>query len=841
LPFHSRDIIISCRRHTGRRIAPVLHKDAMNALFQDVRFALRMLAKSPGFTAVAVLTLAVGIGANTSLFSVVNGVLLNPLPYPHPERLVAIYEKNAGQNRAPISYLNFLDWQRTAQTFSSMAIYRHEDYNLTGGAQAERVNGFMVSAGFFSTLGVRPLLGRDFTPSEDRLGAPPVALLSDAFWHRRYGGSLAILGHSIDLSGTNYTVIGIVPPGFSFYGTPHDAYTLIGQWSDSSLRDRRVDMSAYAVGRLKPGVSLGEARAEMDAIARHLALAYPQADRDVGIAMLPMKENMVGNVRPILMVLLAAVGFVLLIACANVASLLLARSMRRSGEFAMRAALGAGRGRIVRQLLTESLVVAGFGGLLGCLLALAGTRTILRLLPAALPRSSEVSLDARVLLFTLGVSLLGGILFGLVPALRSSRVSLDHVLRQTGRGSSAARHRLQGFFVAIEVALSLVLLVGAGLMLRSIAALWRVNMGYNPSHAITFSLSLPSNAHTTAADTRARLRRFDAAMRAIPGVQAVSVTLGSRPMIHDSELPFWIDGRAKPANDNDMPQAMFYLVESGFMPAMGVTLERGRWVTDQDNENAPTVVDIDDVFARKYFPHQNPVGRHIHIAEFDKEAEIVGVVAHVRQWGPGNDPKAAIEAQFYYPFMQLPPRLMPLVADGVAVVLRTHDNPETVMAPVRHAVGEIDPGAVVYAVETMRGVIDNSLAARRLSMMLLAGFAVLALALSCVGIYGVIAYLVSQRTREIGVRMALGAKRSDVLRLILGQGASMALLGVVFGILLALGLTRLLRNQLFGITPHDPLTFAGVALLLTVVALIACYLPARRATRVDPILALRCE
>jgi predicted permease len=813
----------------------------MNVLLQDVRFALRMLAKSRGFTAVAILTLALGIGANTSLFSVVSGVLLNPLPYPHPRQLVAIYEKNAGQSRSPVSYLNFLDWQRSSQTFSSMAIYRHEDYNLTGGTQAERVNGFMVSAGFLPTLGVHPLLGRDFTPAEDQLGAAPVALLSDAFWHQRYGGSRAVLGNSIDLNGTNYTVIGIVPPGFSFYGTPRDVYTLIGQWRASSLRDRRVDMSADAVGRLKPGVTLGQARAEMDAIARHLALAYPQADQNVGITMLPMKQNMVGDVQPILLVLLAAVGFLLLIACANVASLLLARSMRRSGEFAMRAALGASRARIVRQLLTESLLLAGLGGLIGCLLALAGTGTILRLLPAALPRAREVSLDARVLLFTLGVSLLGGILFGLAPALKSSRAGLQQVLRQTGRGASAARHRLQGIFVALEVALSLVLLVGAGLMLRSIAALWRVNMGYNPAHAITFSLSLPSNAKTTAAETRARLRRFDGAMRAIPGVDAVSVTLGSRPMIHDSELPFWVEGRAKPANDNDMPQAMFYLVESGFMPAMGIALERGRWVTAQDDENAPTVVDIDDIFARRYFPHQNPVGQHIHIAEFDREAEIVGVVAHVRQWGPGNDPKAAIEAQFYYPFMQLPPKLMPLVADGVAVVLRTHDDPEAVMAPVRRTVGEMDPGAVVYAVETMHGVIDTSLAARRLSMMLLAAFAALALGLSCVGIYGVISYLVGERTREIGVRMALGARRIDVLRLILGQGARMAFLGVAFGVALASALTRLLRSQLFGVTPHDPVTFAGVALVLIAVALVACYLPARRATRVDPIVALRCE
>ena len=812
----------------------------MATFLQDLRFACRMLLKSPAFTVIALLTLALGIGANTALFSVVNGVLLNPLPYPHPSQLVAVYEKNAGMDRAPISYLNFLDWQRATQTFASIAIYRHNDYNLTGAGPAERVNGLMVSASFFPTLGIHPLLGRDLSPSDDHPGAAPVVVLSNGFW-KRHGASPSIIGQAIDLSGTRYTVIGVLPPGFSFYGVDRDVFAPIGQWTDPSFLDRRVDMSAYAVGRLKPGVTLGQAQAEMSAIAHHLAVAYPEADKDVGIALLSMKQDIVGNVQPFLLVLLAAVGFLLLIACANVAGLLLARSMRRSGEFAIRAALGAGPARVIRQLLTESLLLAGLGGVLGSLFAYFGTQAIVRLLPGALPRTGNVSLDARVLLFTLAVSLLSGVVFGLAPALRSSRTSLQQVLRQSTRGAGGARHRLQGLFVAMEIALALVLLVGAGLMLRSLAALWRVNPGYNPDHAITFSLSMPANAKTTAAETRARLRRFDAAMRAIPGVEAVSVTLGSRPMIHDSELPFWIEGRPKPANDNDMPQAMFYLVESGFRQAMGMTLERGRFISDQDNENAPVVVDIDDVFAHTYFPHQNPIGQHIHLAEFDTEAEIVGVVGHVRQWGPGNDPKSAVEAQFDYPFMQLPPKLMALVADGAAVVLRTQDDPQAVMPLVRHAVTELDPGAIVYAVETMHGVLAHALAARRLSMILLAAFAALALAMSCVGMYGVIAYLVGERTREIGVRMALGAQRADVLRLVIGQGTRMALLGVAAGLVAAFGLTRLMSSQLFGVTAHDPLTFAVVALALLAVAVLACYLPARRAAQVDPVVALRAE
>jgi predicted permease len=378
-------------------------------------------------------------------------------------------------------------------------------------------------------------------------------------------------------------------------------------------------------------------------------------------------------------------------------------------------------------------------------------------------------------------------------------------------------------------------------MLRSLAALWRVNPGYEPDHAITFSISLPSTMKTTEAETRERLRRLDASMRAIPGVEAVSVTLGSRPMIHDSELPFWIKGQPKPASNNEMPQSMFYLVESGFQRAMGIRLQRGRFVSDQDDENSPVVVDVDDVFAKTYFPNQNPIGQRIHLIGFDVEAEIVGVVGHIRQWGPGNDPKSAIEAQFFYPFMQLPPKLMRLAANGVAVVLRTDDDPVGVMGPVQNAVAEYSPGAVIYAEQTMSDVIAKSLAERRFSMILLGAFAGIALLLSCVGIYGVISYLVEERTREIGVRMALGAGRGDVLQLVLRQGAGMALAGIGMGVLFALGLTRLMGGQLYGVTPYDPLTYCCVGLVLMVVALAACVIPARRAAGVDPVVALRYE
>ena len=813
----------------------------METFLQDLRYGLRMLAKSPGFTAIAILTLALGIGANTALFSVVNGVLLNPLAYPQSGQLVAIYGKTTGYEQAPINYPNFQDWQRETQAFSSMAIYRNQDYNFIGTGEAERLTGYMVSADFFSTLGVAPVLGRTFRPDDDHPGAAPVVILGGGFWKRKFGSSLEIIGKPILLNGTSYTIAGVIPAGFTFYGRDRDVYTPIGQWTDTNFRDRRVDVSSHGIGRLKPGVTLLQAKADMDGIAQNLALAYPEADKAVGITLVSMKEDIVGKVQPFLIVLLAAVGFLLLIACANVANLLLARAMGRSHEFAIRAALGASNVRVIRQLLTESVLLAGLGGALGLLLAVWGTKAVLGTLPGALPRGSEVSLDSRVLLFTMALSAFAGIVFGLAPALKSSRVNLQEILKESGRGLSGARQRLQGIFVAVEVAMALVLLVGAGLMVRSLSALWRVDPGFNPSHAITFTVSLPAGPNKSSAETRARLRHFDDKMDSIPGVQAVSVTLGSRPMIHNSSLPFWIEGQPKPANLQEMPQAMFYLAEAGFQQAMGVTLERGRFITPQDDENAPVVVDIDDVFARTYFPHENPIGKHIHIEGFGVQAEIVGVVGHVRQWGLDADPKSAIEAQFDYPFMQLPEKLMPLAADAVAVVLRTEGDPTAVMESVRRAVAEVDPREVVYNVQTMNEVVSNSFAARRLSMILLGVFAALALVLACVGIYGVISYLVGQRTHEIGVRMALGAQRKDVLQMLIGHGAKMALVGVAIGIGFALLLTRLMVNQLFGVSAHDPLTFAGVAVLLILVAIAACYIPARRAMRVDPVVALRHE
>ncbi len=812
----------------------------MTEFRQDLRYALRTAWNSPGFSCIAILTLALGIGANTTLFSVVNSVLLNPLPYPNSDQLVRIYGSTPGFERGPIVYLNFLDWQRDNRTFSSMAVYRNQDYSVTGTAEAERLTGYMISADFFAVLGVQPVVGRTFRAQDDQIGAAPVVILGGGYWQRRYGSSPEAIGRQITLNGTSYTIVGVVPPTFSFYGQDRDVYVPIGRWTDPSFRDRRISVSAQAIGRLKAGATVEQAQADMNAVMRNLAAEFPVADKDVGVTLVSMKEDIVGNARPFLIVLLSAVGFLLMIACANVANLLLARSMRRSREFAIRAALGAGHARIVRQLLTESVVLGGMGGACGLLAGWAGTRMVRVFLSTSLPRAQEIALDGRVLLFTLAVSLAAAIAFGLAPALRGSRSGAIETLKEAGRGSSR-RHRMQSAFVAIEVAMSVVLLIGAGLMLRSLSALWRVHPGYNPSHAITFNLALPATAATTPAETRARLRRFDDAMRTIPAVRAVSVTLGSRPMIHDSFLPFWIEGRPKPANDAEMPQAMFFLVESGFEQAMGVELKRGRFVTDADREGAPIVIDIDDAFAHAYFPGEDPIGKRVNITQFNVQAEIVGVVGHIRQWGLAPDQKGAIQAQFLYPFMQMPEKLMPLSANGVAVVLRTEGDAAAVMEPVRRAVVAMDSRQIVYGVRTLDGVLAESVAPQRLSMLLLAIFAALALLLSCVGIYGVISYVVGQRTREIGVRMALGAQHADVMRLVLGEGTRMALAGVATGVAAASGLTRLMASQLYGVSAQDPATFAVSAAILAIVAVAACYVPARRAVAVDPTVALRDE
>lgn len=817
----------------------------MQTLLQDIRYAFRVLVKSPGFAAIAVLTLALGIGANTALFSVVNGVLLNALPYPHPDQLVALYSRTSTFSESSISYPNFLDWQRNNHTFSSLAAYRSESYTLIGAGEPERLRGEMVSGNFFQVLGVEPVAGRLFTAADDHPGAAPVALLSYGFWKSKFGASRQIIGQSITLSGTAYTVLGIIPADFYFSGSNFrlsDVYVPIGQWTDSTFLDRRVGMGMDAVGRLKPGVTLAQARADMNGVADALAKQYPDADKGSGIALYQLKEDMVGDVAPLLYVLLGAVGFVLLIACVNIANLLLARSTGRAREFAIRAALGAGRWRVVRQLLTESVILAVAGGILGLLFAAWGTRAAIRVLPQALPRSGDIGLDSHVLLFTLGVSLLAGILFGLAPAFKVSHSNLHEALKEGGRGSSGARHRMQGIFVIAETALALILLVGAGLMIRSLVQLWQVNPGFNPENLLSFSISFPPEMLKAPPDQlRAEATQLTTALESIPGVEDASAEGGGTPMQGDSELPFWRADQPKPQSDDQMNWSLFYLCQPDYLKAMGTPLLSGRFLNAEDTIHSTPVIVIDQNFAKRFFPGQNPIGQRINLGILGVQAEIVGVAGHVKQWGLDETAKSPVLAQLYFPLAQVPDQFLPLMSKGSDFMVRTRSNPDALLPSIRHVIEGMNSQQVVYGAETMNDTIARSLAARRFAMILLIVFAALALILACVGIYGVISYLVGQRTHEIGVRIALGAQRSDVLRLVLSQGARLALIGVAIGVAVALALARLMTSQLFGVTAHDPLTFVAVAVVLILVALFACYIPARRAMRVDPIVALRYE
>ena len=820
----------------------------MSTFVQDLRYAIRILAKSPGFTLVVVLTLALGIGANTAIFSVVNAVLLNPLPYPHPDQLMTVASATESFGESSISYPDYQDWARENRTFASLAAYKSFlGFNLAGQGEAERVSAVEVTSNFFATLGVTPRLGRAFNAAEDQLDGPPAVILSAGFWNSKFGSAPDVIGKTVNLDGRDYTIVGVLPASYYFCCdtinyVPGDVFVPLGQDRNPWMKDRRIHPGIYGLGRLREGVTPAQARADMAGVAGRMEAAYPEADKDRGIAVTPLKQEIVSHIRPFLLVLLAAVGFVLLIACVNVANLLLARSTRRAREFAIRTALGATQGRVIRQLLTESVLLALGGGALGMALASWGTMAGLAILPSTLPRAADVRVDPRVLGFTAAISLAAGILFGLVPALKTFRPGLQATLSESGRGGSGARHRTQRVFVVAETALAVILLIGAGLTIRTLVGLWNVRPGFDPHNVLTFEMGFPPSVTNAGPDQiRANLAELTGKIAAIPGVTAVSVTNGAFPLYGESDLAFWVGGQAKPANDNEMHGAIWYVTGPGYIEAMKIPLLRGRFLTAADDAKSRPVCVIDENLARKFFPNENPVGKHLNFDLVYQQLEIVGVVGHVKQFGLDEGARSPILAQFYTPQAQIPDALTKAFSSSTGFVVRTQGPPEATTAAIREAVREYNSATVIFQTRTMDFYIARSLASRRFAMILLAAFAGLALLLASIGIYGVVSYIVGERTREIGIRIALGAQRRDVLRLVVGEGARMALAGVGVGLAGAFVLTRLMASVLFGVSAHDPVTFGVVAIVLAGIGLLACYVPARRATRVDPIVALRYE
>jgi predicted permease len=817
-------------------------------LWQDVRFGLRMLAKSPGFTIVAVSTLGLGIGANTALFSVVNGVLLNPLPYPHPEELVTVHASKQNFAEGSISYLNFRDWRRDNKTLSALAVSRGTGFNLTGMGDAEEIRAQLVSSDFFPLLGVKPLIGRLFAPHEDEVGREPLALISEGLWERKFGSRTDVLGKVLTLDGRDYTIVGVLPADFhltinSFRVS--DIYVPIGQFRNPALNDRAAGLGIHGIARLKPGVTVAQAQADMEQVSQRLEKAYPEADEGIRAKILPFKYAMVRNVQPLLLILMGAVGFVLLIACVNIANLLLVRSNARAQEFAVRSALGAGRVRLVRQLITESMMLSLLGGMLGLTLASWGTKLLLKLLPQELPRGADINLSGTVLGFALLVSLAAGTLFGLAPALRIFRQNLQDTLKEGSRGAGGARQRAQSWLVVFQMATTLVLLAGAGLMIRSLMKLSEIDIGFRARGVLTFGLQpSPAMIGSSPEALRAYLREANARIAAAPGVDAVSFSWAALPMLSDDEQLFWLDGEPKPQNADGMHWAIRYIVEPGYLHAMGLRLLKGRFLASSDDEHAPRAVVIDEVFARKFFGNDEPIGKRVHLEQFDDPALVVGVVGHVNQWGLDNDAAHSLRAEVYQAMMQLPEVQLRLVMMGMDTIVHSKYDANLTFRSVQNAIARMNHEQVVYEPQTMESVIADTLTGRRFTMILLAVFAGTALLLASIGMYGVISYLVAQRAREIGVRMALGADRRDVFRWVLTRGGRLALFGAVAGILAALALTQVIArfsSLLYGVHAYDPWTMVGVTLLMMMVALAACYLPARRATRIDPMQVLRSE
>jgi predicted permease len=812
----------------------------METLLQDLRYGVRMLRKAPAFSAIAIITLALGIGANTAMFSIVYGVLLRSLPIQDPDHVVIVYTKSPQWQKQSVSYPNYLDWKRSSRSFADMAAFRHDDMNLTGTGDPTRVHVGMVTADFFPVLGIQPLLGRNIIAQEDLPGGNPVVMLTDSFWKSQFAGDPGVLGRAITLNDVSYTIIGVVPPDGGIF-TQRQAFVSLGAWRQPMMTDRGVSFGMRVVGRLKPGVTLQQASSEMASITHALAQQYPEQNKDRGATLVPVREDIVGDVRLPLIVLLAAVGFVLLIACANVANLMLARSAVRRHEFAVRSALGARPGRLIRQLLTEGLLLSIAGGTLGIALAAAINKLFLAR-SFDLPRATAVRLDGHVLLFTAILALLTSVIFGLAPAFQSTRADANQTLKDSGRASSA-RHHLQSALVIGEVALALVLTAAAGLMIRTIWQLWQVNPGFDSHNLIAFSVfgspAPPSNPDAYRASIGALSERF----RNIAGVQAASGLVGSLPFQGDSDVPFWVVGKPRPANQTQMPWTLFYYVDPQYRDAMRIPLLRGRFLTAQDVHSSPSVAVVDEELVRRYLPGEDPIGKHLHLELIGSEVEIVGVVGHVVQWGLDTDAQQNVRAELYLPMQQMPDGVVAALGgvSSMSYVLRTATPVGEIGTTVKRRLADFNARMAVSDLESMEQVVADSLQQRRFARLLLGAFAGLALLLAGVGIYGVMAYTVTERTRDIGIRMALGASARHVLGDVIRHALVMSAIGIAIGALAGFAVTRLMSGMLFQVRAWDPLTFVSVAFVLAAVGLLASYLPARRAAHVDPIVALRCE
>lgn len=806
----------------------------MHIFLQDIRFGIRRLRKDPAFMAVTIITLALGIGATSAIFSIINGVLLRPLPYPHADRVVLLMEQTKVIPRFTVSYLNFVDWRAQAQSFESVAAVRNTIVTLSGVAEPERLPAQMATANLFSTLGINVAEGRTFTAEEDHAGAPDVVLISHGLWQRRFGGATNAIGQSLTLDDKPYTIIGVLPANYQVLLQIPDVVLPFEPWAKTLPDDRAWHPGIVPIARLKPGVSLEQARSEMKLIAQRLEKQYPIYDTGTSSFVNPIQDQIVENVRPALLVLMGAVVFVLLIACANVANLLLARSTGRQREIAVRSAIGANRSRIVRQLLTESVLLSLISAGVGLLLAWAAIPALVHLAGSSLPLGNRVSIDWQVLVFTIVVAVLAGILFGLAPLRHVMRMDMREALNETERGGvTRSASMMRAALVVAEVAVAVLLLVGAGLLLRSFEQLASVAPGFTPDHILMADIPLSPGSHHNPAERLDFYERVLQQTAVLPGVR--TATAASFVPVSGTGMALYFNIEGRPPKHNDYSLANYRAVSPDYFAALHISLEQGRLFQSNDREDQPTVVIINNNLARTFFPNQSPLGQHLQIGGLPNKVnpwmEIVGVVGNVKQ---GLASEAS--AELYIPYRQSD-KIRPVLS--MSLIVRTESDPLALSNSVRRVVRDIDPNQPVTKIRTMEDTIADSISQPRFRTLLLSVFAGIALVLAAIGIFSVMAYSVAQRTREIGIRVAIGSSRGQILRLILSYAMRLTTIGVVIGIAAALILTRYVSTFLFHVQSYDPVTLIGMAIVIVLVALLACYVPARRATRVDPVTALR--